>query len=73
MLGEPLFLFSRRGSITMGILDYLNRTFGESSDLPIQVADDLSLYVEEKRTPNQASSHRPYQGLIGDSMEDDSD
>jgi hypothetical protein len=52
------------------LLDLINRTFGNTSDLPIQVGDDLSLYVEEKREPNRASSRPPYQGILDDSMTD---
>ena len=57
----------------MSVMDFLNRHFGEQTDLPILVADDLSLYVEEKRQPQQSSSHRPYTGFTGDSMDDSSD
>jgi hypothetical protein len=43
-----------------GWLDKLNDIFGEKTDLPIQVNDDLTTYVEEKRPPCQ--------GVIGSSI-----
>jgi hypothetical protein len=57
----------------MGVLDFLNRHFGEQTDLPIEVADDLSLFVEEKRAPKQGLSQRSYTGFLDDSMDDSSD
>jgi hypothetical protein len=56
-----------------GILDFLNKHFGENSDLPIQVEENggtYDLYVEEKREPNQSSGRKPYQGISDDSIDD---
>lgn len=47
----------------MSILDFLNQVFGQPSNLPIQVGDDLELFVEEKRAPQQSLSGRDAFGL----------
>jgi hypothetical protein len=57
----------------MSIFGFFNNPFGEKSDLPIQVADDLSTFVEEKRAPRQGLTDSAFGGFTHDSMDDSSD
>ncbi len=57
----------------MSLFGFFHNAFGEKSDLPIQVADDLSTFVEEKRPPRQGLTELSVDSFTHDSMDDSSD
>jgi hypothetical protein len=69
----PYFLFSRFKEYLMSLFGFFHNAFGEKSDLPIQVADDLSTFVEEKRPPRQGLTDSSVNSFTHDSMDDSSD